>query len=170
MKLQYRDGYKIITVRGKSIGEHRHIMQEYLGRLLLWHEHVHHINGIRDDNRLENLMVISTGEHTRLHHTGKVNSPEARLKMSKPKSEEMKRKLSLSRKGIIFSKETKEKMAEAKRNSKGNNTRLSIEQIKEIRLLKKEQKKSNYSLSIMFNINEATVSNIINKRRTYKNL
>ena len=49
------------------IAEHRMVMADHLGRLLSRDETVHHINGNRQDNRIENLMVVSRSEHPHLH-------------------------------------------------------------------------------------------------------
>ena len=46
---------------------HRNIMEKIIGRKLKPNEDVHHINGIHDDNRPENLAVMTHSEHLRLH-------------------------------------------------------------------------------------------------------
>lgn len=44
------------------IAEHRLVMSNLLGRALHAHETVHHINGVRTDNRPENLELSSKGQ------------------------------------------------------------------------------------------------------------
>ena len=60
-------GYMRIRVDGVLVYEHRHVMERMLGRPLYRDEHVHHINGVRGDNRPENLRVESAYSHNRRH-------------------------------------------------------------------------------------------------------
>lgn len=61
-------GYVALRINGKDVVEHRFIMEEIVGRKLLKHEVVHHINHNRTDNRPENLMLLTNSYHTK-HHT-----------------------------------------------------------------------------------------------------
>lgn len=49
------------------VPQHRLVMEKYLGRLLNTTELIHHINGNKSDNNLENLELISPSNHSSLH-------------------------------------------------------------------------------------------------------
>jgi len=61
-------GYIIVSIPAtgtsprRRLPEHRYIMEQALGRELYADETVHHINGVRHDNRIENLELWSRSQ------------------------------------------------------------------------------------------------------------
>lgn len=132
--------YKAMKVRGKRIDEHRLIMQNVLGRKLARNEVVHHIDGNKSNNSLENLVVMTRSEHSAMHQKGKKNSDETRLKMSNA----LKGKPMLSQRKL-----SSEEVDYIRKNYKPRSSEFGAR-----------------SLARKFGVNHTTIGSIIN-RKTY---
>ena len=67
-----KKGYKLFRDSGKLV--HRHVMERKLGLRLRKDVIVHHINGIKTDNRFENLQLMTKKEHFKHHVARKENA------------------------------------------------------------------------------------------------
>jgi len=62
-----KDGYIFVWMEEGTFLEHKAIMEKHIGRKLRANEAVHHKNRIRNDNRLENLQLLTHAEHKAIH-------------------------------------------------------------------------------------------------------
>ena len=76
-KRSFKDfaGYKVAKIERRNgayarIPEHRYIIEQVLGRHLESAERVHHINGRKRDNRIDNLFLCASDAiHSKAHHS-----------------------------------------------------------------------------------------------------
>ncbi len=72
----YRDGVC------RQVKQHRWIMEQHLRRQLSPKEIIHHINGNRLDNRIENLEIKTNGQHTTYHQRQRTHKKGYRLNLT----------------------------------------------------------------------------------------
>jgi hypothetical protein len=127
--------YKKLKLKdGTTQDEHRYIMEQFLGRKLESYEVVHHKDGNKRNNDLENLEVILLSEHSTLHLTNH-----------------------------IVTDETKEKQRKSHIGKYNYNVRkLSNEQVSEIRELASKGY-TRRKLAEIYSVSKGTIDNIVNK-------
>lgn len=74
---------QIKTGKCKTDRLHRILMEEHIGRKLDKNEIVHHKNGNIFNNNLDNLEIMTTVEHSRLHTTERMSKPSEKEKVSR---------------------------------------------------------------------------------------
>lgn len=65
-----------------SVKQHRYIMEKHLGRKLSLNEDVHHIDGNKQNNSIENLEVITHSNHSILHNSKRVYKKGYKLNLT----------------------------------------------------------------------------------------
>lgn len=74
--LVYKPGHPAATKTYPYVLQHRIVMEKHLGRYLKRKEVVHHKNGVRSDNRLSNLELMTGQKEHASHHNSFVSREE----------------------------------------------------------------------------------------------
>ena len=59
--------YHTLSINGRAIPEHRYIWQKHYKKELPYDWVVHHLNGLKGDNRIENLVAMPKSDHDTKH-------------------------------------------------------------------------------------------------------
>lgn len=78
----YIDGKIWRNRKPARIKQHRYVMEQHLGRALRADEDVHHLNGNKADNRLDNLQLMTHSDHSKLHNSERTHRHGYKLNLS----------------------------------------------------------------------------------------
>ena len=78
MQVRELNGYRVVYCPSNPMSyksgcwkgyvyEHRKVYYDFTGKEVGNREHVHHLNGNKNDNRFQNLILLSDGDHAKLH-------------------------------------------------------------------------------------------------------
>lgn len=93
------------TSKSGYIAFHRYAYEQYYNCCLLDWIDIHHINGIKDDNRIENLKPLTHIEHKRLHAFESKGKPKGKYK-TRPKKDMTNRYCLLCKSKTTFTRES----------------------------------------------------------------
>lgn len=93
----YQPNHPYSTKSG-YVMQHRLIMEEKICRYLDPDELVHHINEIRDDNRIENLKLMNKSQHQKHHCSPKLRNKSLEIKKARLGAKLKERKEKLNKK------------------------------------------------------------------------
>lgn len=160
MKSRYRKR----KVNGKTVSEHRLVVEQHIGRPLLISEIIHHRNEDRYDNRIENLEVTSHQAHSE-HH----NQRHAREKICEvcgatfvPEATKRARKKTCSK--ACWERRRSESAASQMSSGPAPGARLSDEQVRAIRSRFDAGGVTMRALGREFGVHHRTVSAIVSRR------
>lgn len=80
------EGYILTLTKNGYKKEHRIVMENYLNRKLNKEEHIHHLNGNKSDNRIENLLLVSNSQHQNIEWDNEAKKKQSN-KIKKIRSE-----------------------------------------------------------------------------------
>lgn len=127
---------KVRLTKQQTKDEHRLLVEEKLGRLLFDFEVAHHIDGNKENNNPDNLCVLFSWCHKRLHALGKTKSAH-----------------------------TKELISLATRGINNASCKLSEDEVREIKALLLKGTMSQKDIAQMFDVSTNTICNIKHGRK-----
>ena len=156
--------YKTIQINGKQVRLHRYLMEQKLERKLGFNEIVHHIDGNKLNNDIDNLEVVSRGDHIKLHPEINLKSIEINSKyIDIEKIKELKKTMSIAKIAKYFNVSTMTIWYRMKKNNI-KTLKLSNDELNEIRDLIKN-KISQREIAKIYNVSEQLISNIKKNNR-----